>query len=346
MKKDIKNLGFQELKDSLLIMGFPSHSAGQIFNWVYKRRIEDFNLMTNISKEARQHLSKEFFCSRVRQLKKEVSCDGTAKFLFGLFDGHNIETVLIPEGRRNTLCVSTQVGCKFNCSFCYSGQFGFKRDLNIAEIVNQYLSVSDLIAPAKITNVVFMGIGEPLDNFSNTIGSIKVFSHRQGISLGKRKICISTCGLSPKIKELSILNLGVRLSVSLHATDDNIRSRIMPVNKKYPIASLMSAVRQFLKNDLGPVTFEYILLHRINTSNEMAEKLEKWLRGINYKINIIPCNMAKSIYKPPREDEVNCFLRELKTRNIFFTVRKPRGQDINAACGQLKARQINSCIKK
>ncbi|UCD15818.1 MAG: 23S rRNA (adenine(2503)-C(2))-methyltransferase RlmN [Candidatus Omnitrophota bacterium] len=337
MKKDIKNFVFQELREYLLRRGFLSRCADQIFNWVYKRRLEDFRLMTNISKRDRAALEKEFYFSALKLLKKEVSHDGTKKFLFGLADGYSIETVLIPEGRRFTLCISTQVGCKFRCEFCLSGRPGFRRNLTICEIINQYLGVLDLIRPKKITNVVFMGIGEPLDNFSNTIGAIKIFLHRQAIHLGKRKICISTCGLPPRIEELNRLNLGVRLSVSLHSADDGIRSKIMPVNKKYPLTELLGAVRSFSKQQLLPVTLEYVLLKGLNTGPSAAVKLKKRLAGINYKLNIIPYNRVSSVYQPPSQEEVSRFISELKKRKVFFTLRKPRGQDINAACGQLRA---------
>ncbi|MDI6792125.1 MAG: 23S rRNA (adenine(2503)-C(2))-methyltransferase RlmN [bacterium] len=346
--EDIKNYTLDELKEFLTTKGYHQFYAKQIFSWLYKKRLEDFDEMTNISKEGRRFLKENFYFSQLKLLKREISRDGTEKFLFNLPDNSGIETVFIPEEKRRTLCLSTQVGCRFNCKFCLSGQGGFKRNLTVSEIINQYLAVADLIAPDKITNVVFMGIGEPLDNFEHTLKAIEIFMEPLGIYLGKRKICISTCGLIPQIKKLSDLKLGIKLSLSLHSPDDNIRTQIMPVNKKHPLGEVIKAIRSF-SNQKYPITFEYILIKGLNTRKEDTLELAKLLRGINYIINLIPYNAPASLkpgflkepgfreLKPPLPEEVDNFKEELIKKGIFASVRKSRGEDINAACGQLRA---------
>lgn len=333
--QDIKNYMLEELRSLLETEGYPRFYAIQIFNWVYKKRVEDFSLMSDLSKEARKFLKDNFCFSRLKLLKRLTSCDGTEKFLFGLKDKHRIETVLIPEGKRNTLCVSTQVGCKFRCNFCVSGLGGLRRNLKTSEIVNQYLEVNSLISFKKITNIVFMGMGEPLDNFDNTIKSIKILSAPDGLCFGKRRLCISTCGIVPKMKKLLELNLGIRLSVSLHSSSEK-RSKIMPINRRYSLDKVIGIAKEFVKEG-NAVTFEYILIKDFNCSNEDALKLAQLLRGINCKVNLIPYNKSEYFcWQRPDDYDLRSFENILKKYKIFFTLRKPRGQDIKAACGQLR----------
>lgn len=346
--EDIKNHTLNELREFLVNKGCHQFYAKQIFSWVYKKRLEDFDEMTNISKEGRRFLKENFYFSQLKLLEREVSRDGTEKFLFRLQDNFCIETVFIPEEKRRTLCLSTQVGCRFNCKFCLSSQGGFKRNLTVSEIINQYLAVADLISPDKITNIVFMGIGEPLDNFEHTIKAVEIFMEPLGIYLGKRKICISTCGLIPQIKKLSDLKLGIKLSLSLHSPDDNIRTQIMPVNRKYPLGEVIKAMKSF-SNQRHPITFEYILIKGLNTRKEDAAKLAKLLRGMHCIVNLIPYNApafrepgflkkpGSLELKPPLPEEVDNFRDELVKRGVFASVRKSKGEDINAACGQLRA---------
>jgi 23S rRNA (adenine2503-C2)-methyltransferase len=334
--RDIKDYSLEELKTFIVKNNFPRFYAQQIFSWLYKKRVENFDLMTDISKKGREFLKSNFYFSQLKLLKRKTSCDGTEKFLFGLEDNNCIETVVIPEKERNTLCISTQVGCKFSCKFCLSGKDGFKRNLETSEIVNQFLMVSDTISPSKITNIVFMGIGEPLDNFYATVKAIEIFTQPEGIYFGRRRICISTCGLVPQIKKLKDLNLGVKLSISLHSADDKIRNRIMPINKKYPLKDLIKVVKEVAKKERFPITFEYILIKGINIDKNSAEQLAKLLKGINCKINLIPFNEINSEFQSPTNKEINEFKNELKKRGIFFTLRKSRGKDIEAACGQLR----------
>lgn len=337
MIENIYNLTLDELRNCLVSEGLPRFSATQIYSWLYKRRVEDFLSMTDISKPAREFLKNHFYFSQLKVLRREVSRDGTEKFLFGLKDKNAIEAVAIPEKSRTTLCVSSQVGCKFNCSFCSSGKAGFKRNLTVSEIINQYLKAEKLISPCSITNIVFMGIGEPLDNFDNVVKAIRILTEHQGVCFGKRRISISTCGLIPQIEELAKLKLGIKLSLSLHSPDDAVRCRLMPINKKYPIAGLIKALKTFSKAANYPVTFEYALISGVNTKKEDAVKLARLLSGLPYKINLIPLNQACLNLCSASEPETVAFKEELKKRNVFYTSRKSRGQDINAACGQLRA---------
>lgn len=335
--ESIYNFSEKELKNKLTSNGFPGYTARQIFEWVYGKKVPDFDSMGNLSKELREFLKKSFSIHKLGLIKKEKSSDRAEKFLFKLEDNLAIEAVLIPEKARSTLCVSTQVGCKFRCLFCASGESGFKRNLTAGEIINQYLSVSSLKAPSKITNIVFMGIGEPLDNFDNTIKSINILMNSAGINFSKRRISLSTCGLVPEIKKLAKLKLGVKLSVSLHSADNSIRNKLMPINKEYPIEELITALREFSKTSKDPVTFECVLIQGVNTSRDDAKKLAKLLNGVNGKANLIPYNGVSSKFKAPDKETIDIFGQELKRRGVFFTLRKSRGQDINAACGQLKA---------
>ena len=336
---DVKALTRQDLEGLLLEKGFSKFSSTQIFTWVYRKRIEDFSRMTDLSKRLREYLNKNFYFSRLELKKRKVSSDGTEKFLFKLKDGSLIETVLIPEEERNTLCISTQVGCKYKCKFCVSGLDGFKRNLEVSEIINQFLEVKDLIAPKKITNIVFMGIGEPLDNFENLIKAIKIFMDNKGIYLGKRKICISTVGITSQIKELIELSLGVKLSLSLHSAISEKRTKIIPVNKKYPLPEVLTALGEFVKKEKFPVTFEYILIRGFNSSKEDAQELANLSKKIKCKINLIPYNPSPHFnWQPPLEQEVEDFKKILKKKRVFFTLRRPRGKDIEAGCGQLRAR--------
>lgn len=336
MKQDLTNYTLIELSDYFASQKIPKFCAQQVFDWVYKKRVENFGKMTNLSKEAKKILQENFSFTSLKLLKKEVSSDGTGKFLWQLSDGFKIESALIPEKERLTLCLSTQVGCKFNCSFCLSGQKGFKRNLCPSEIIGQYLAVST-IAKHKITNIVFMGIGEPLDNFENTVKAVRAFMEPGGLGFAKKRICISTCGLVTQIKKLAQLKLGIKLSISLHSADNHIRTKLMPVNKKYPLGELIGAAQEFAKSENYPVTFEYVLISGINSDTESALALARLMRGVNAKVNLMVYNRSFLVFKAPSAEEIKDFTSALKKNNIFFTLRKSRGQDINAACGQLRA---------
>jgi 23S rRNA (adenine2503-C2)-methyltransferase len=332
MRKDIKNLTLDELRSFCAAHDLPRYQGDQVFRWLYQKRVEDFAQMTDIAKPARIFFADNFCFSQLALAKLQVSSDGTQKFLFNLEDGHAIETVFIPEAHRSTLCVSSQVGCRFSCSFCASGTCKFVRNLTVGEIINQYLAVSAKVKPVEISNIVFMGIGEPLDNFNNVVSAMRVFMDRRGLSVAKGKVSLSTCGLVPQIKELADLRLGIKLSISLHAAHDALRDSLMPINKKYPLRQLIGAAKYFARAEY-PVTFEYVLLHE-NTTMHEAAALTKLLKGFPCKINLIPYNTG-SVSDESRA-AIEAFPQALKANGLFFTLRKSRGQDIDAACGQLR----------
>jgi len=335
--ESIYNFTLSELKSRFISEGFFGYTAVQIFNWVYKEGVQNFNLMTNISKKQKSFLKNNFSLSNLKIVKKELSSDETAKFLFQLKDYSLIETVLIPDKERATICLSTQVGCKFRCSFCASGEEGFKRNLTPAEIVGQYLSAANLKSKNKITNIVFMGIGEPLDNFENTVNSIKILTDPAGINFSKRKITISSCGLVPEIKKLAKVGLRVKLSVSLHSSDDKTRDKLMPINRKYSLKELISVLGEFARATQQSITFEYIAIEGLNIDKEDAKRISILLKGLKSKLNLIPYNGIDRSLRVPTWDQIVSFQNELKKRGVFATIRKSRGQDIRAACGQLKS---------
>lgn len=334
----VKDLTLKQIQEKLKSFGYPGYCGQQIFNWLYQKGITDIDKMSNIAQKDRSALKKILIFNNLDLITKEKSIDGTEKFLFGLADNSAIESVIIPDTDRNTLCLSSQVGCKFKCAFCLSGQLGFKRNLMPNEIINQYLQVSNYIKPKNITNLVFMGVGEPLDNFENLIQTIKIFLEPKGLNISRRRITISTCGLAKQIEELAQLKLGIKLSVSLHSPNDITREKIMPVNKHYNLETLAKALKLFNKNSDYPITFEYTLIHGLNTASIDAENIYKLFKGLNYKLNLIPLNQTQKGFLPPTREEIEKFQYELDKRSIFSTLRKPRGQDINAACGQLSAK--------
>jgi len=331
----IFELSLSELSNILKNKGKKGFVAKQLFDWVYKKKVVDPEKMNNLSKDIRQFLKEElsFFLPEV--VKKEISKDKTEKFLFKLEDGALIETVIIPDKERVTICLSTQVGCKFRCKFCDSGKNGFVRNLSVAEIISQYLCAA--LADYDITNIVFMGIGEPLDNFANLIKAIEIFSQKEGLALGKRRISISTCGLIPMIRKLTKMKLGVKLSISLHAANDLKRDQLMPVNKKFPLKELKSCLVKFSDSNSYPVSFEYILMPGFNTDPGDARELGRFVKGLKAKVNLISYNSKDREISLQDELELRAFEKELKRNKVIFTTRKSRGQDINAACGQLKA---------
>ena len=340
MQKDIKDYTFSGLEAEVLSLGLPKYTAKQVFGWLYQKNVSDFSAMTDLAKQTRARLEEKFFIRDPELLEKEVSSDGTVKFLFKLRDGFAIETAMIPDKDRLTICLSSQVGCKFACKFCVSGKNGFERNLTVAELIGQ-LTQAQRHFSCKITNIVFMGIGEPLDNFDNLVTVIKIITEKHAFAFPKRKICVSTSGLVPQILKLADLNLGVKLSISLHAANDKLRSTLMPVNKKYPIKGLIAAAAVFAqKAERNPVTFEYVLLEGVNDSAADALCLAKLLKGYNFNVNLIPCNEGNSGLKASDGLAAENFLKMVKENGVVCTLRKSRGFDIAAACGQLRARYI------
>lgn len=337
MSENILQFNLKELQEILAVWQQKPFCAGQIFSWVYKRGVRDFSHMSDLSSGLRQRLKDEFCLGSLETADFCVSRDRTRKLLFRLSDGGLIEAVIIPSARRVTGCVSTQSGCKFSCSFCASGLSGFKRNLSCAEILEQALCLKDEAPDNKLTHIVFMGTGEPLDNYDNVLKAIRIINSPEGLNIGARRITISTCGLVPQIRKLAQESLQIELSVSLHSADDKIRSNVMPVNKKYPLKELICACREYIKKTNRQITFEYVLAEGINSDLQSAAGLVKILRGLNCKINLIPANPVKECcIAPPDKQAALSFKEYLASRGLNVTLRNPRGLDISAACGQLR----------
>jgi len=333
---DLKNLSPAALVDFLAGLGKEKFRAGQILRWLYQRGVTDFTEMTDLAKAFRQELAERAFISTLSTEAVEVSADGTRKFLFRLADGKSVETVLIPmEGGRNTLCISTQVGCAMQCSFCLTGTFGLDRNLTTAEIVNQVCVVRDEF---PVDNIVLMGMGEPLHNLDNVVAALEIFYAREGFDYSPRKITLSTSGLVPEMVELG-RRIKVNLAVSLNATTDTVRNELMPVNRRYPLKELMRACREYPLAPRQRITFEYILIKGVNDSQADARRLVGLLHGIKAKVNLIPFNEhAGSDFKQPSAETMRAFQTYLLDRQIVAVRRAGKGQDISAACGQLKGR--------
>ncbi len=337
--RDVRNFTKEDFEVVCRQQSVPVFHAKQIFEWLYRKRVKKFDDISNLPVKFRDYLSRTFYFPEMPVRKKEVSSDGTVKLLLGLEDGAGIESVLIPERARRTMCVSTQAGCRWGCNFCVSGVNGFERNLTAGEMVGQILAAEEATSE-KATNIVFMGVGEPLDNFDNLITALDIMRDGHGLNMGKRKQTVSTCGIVPGIDRLTEKGGGIGLSVSLHSADDRKRSKIMPVNKKYSTGELMASLKRFYAKGGLPVTFEYLLISGFNSSAEDAVQLSMYVKGVPHKLNIIPYNPSEYFdWKAPAADEISAFAAVMKDKGVFFTVRKPRGRDINAACGLLQAKK-------
>lgn len=335
--KDIKDLTLKELESIFADLAQERFHARQVYSWMYKKGVSDFSAMSDLPAGLRKVLAKEFSASCVFLAEKLKSRDGTQKLLLKLKDGNLLEAVIIPAQNRVTGCVSTQVGCKYACRFCASGAPGFKRNLTTGEIIEEVLFLKTNSEDNKLTHLVFMGIGEPLDNYDNVLKAIRIINSPDGLNIGARRITISTAGVITGIERLSHEKLQVELSVSLHAADDKTRSLIMPINKIYPLTGLLAACRQYIKKTNRQITFEYILIKGINSDLQNAKTLSKILRGLNCKVNLIPGNPVNQLKaEPPNKSEILLFKDALLKSGINVTLRKPRGEDIQAACGQLR----------
>lgn len=339
MKTDIKDLTLGELSIKLKAMGEPAHRARQIYLWIYRKYANDFTTMTDIPAKCASKLSESFDIGQLELAEHLASKDGTEKFLFRLKDKTHIETVLIREKKRTTLCLSTQVGCKFRCRICASGMKGFTRNLTVGEIVDQLIFVQRE-TESRMTNVVFMGMGEPLDNYDNLVKAIRIINDSGGIALGARKITISTCGITPAIRKLRSLGLQVELSVSLHGADDKLRNALVPANKKYPLKELVRACKKYTDHTGRIITLEYALISGKNDSDKDAENLSKLAKKLKAKVNLIKCNAVEELRlcATDKKDLIK-FESTLRKRGVNVTIRRSRGEDILAACGQLAARR-------
>lgn len=340
-KRDILSMNLPELEKTVVSMGEKSFRAKQIFQWLHAKKIGSFDEMSNLSVQLRDRLNSEFCINQLFVVRKlESSIDNTVKYLYRLKDGCHIETVLMEYKHGTTVCVSTQAGCKMGCKFCASAIAGFERDLTPSEILGQVYE-TERNSGRKISGIVLMGIGEPLDNYENVLKFLELVSAPEGNGLSLRHITLSTCGIVPKIRELAELKLGLTLSVSLHCPDDNGRSEIMPVNNVYNITELMNATREYIEKTGRRVTYEYAVIDGVNSDKKNAEKLALLLKGINCHVNLIPVNAVKErSYRSSRASAMR-FSEYLTGMGINSTVRRTLGSDINAACGQLRREAAN-----
>jgi 23S rRNA (adenine2503-C2)-methyltransferase len=343
-KVDVKSFQFEELQEMLRGLGEPSYRVGQIADWLYKRRVESFEKMTDLPHALRAQLEKLFTFDRLEMVRVLGSRDTTQKFLFRLADGNLIESVLIPaspalygeKSDRRTICISTQVGCAYGCKFCASGLEGFSRNLHPNEIVDQIVAVENQ-SGEKIDNIVFMGMGEPLANFDNVMRAICIINAPWGLGIGARHITVSTSGLAPQIRKLTDEPVQIRLAVSLHGATDEVRNQIMPINRKYNIETLLSACNYYAGRKKQRLTFEYILIAGVNDADDQAYLLARHAKKLSAKVNLIPYNTVEGLpWSRPSRNRQEKFLSILRAHKIAATLRQEKGHDINAACGQLR----------
>lgn len=339
---DLKDLTFNQLSDFIKNLGEPAFRAKQIFSWLYRPNIHTFEQMTNLSKDFRAKLSTISLISQLSLLNRETSKDGTVKYAFELEDKHLIESVLIPDDGRYTLCVSSQAGCAMGCSFCLTGTMGFQRNLKPSEIVNQVCFAMDELASnnlGRVNNLVFMGMGEPLANYNNLIYSLDILTDSHGIDFSDRKITVSTCGVVPKIDSLG-RDSKVNLAISLHASNETTRNNLMPVNNTYSLDEVLNACRRYPLPKRKRIMIEYILLKDINDSKKDAKNLVKILHGIPCKINLLPFNEGDALpFKSPNHQTTLDFQEILHDAGCTAIIRESRGADISAACGQLASKK-------
>jgi len=339
-RPNILDCSFTALADWLAQNGIAAYRAEQIMRWVYRHQVDSFSQMTNLSKYIRQLLSHNFVLRRLAVDAIDTSRDGSRKYLFRLADGLAVESVLIPERDHHTVCISSQVGCAQGCRFCRTASVGFRRNLTAGEILAQVRDIrNELGAEGRLTNVVFMGMGEPLANYDNLIAALKVMTDNDnGLGFSQRKVTVSTAGLVSKFAALG-RDTPVNLAVSLNATDNQTRDRLMPINRRYPLEKLIAACRQYPLPRTRRITFEYILIKGVNDSRADAGRLARLLRPVRSKINLIPFNPhAGCEFERPPDDVVRMFQDILLTENYTVIIRRSKGQDISAACGQLMAR--------
>lgn len=354
MKKNILDFTRDELENIIS----PKFRSKQIYQWIYQKYVDDFEKMNSLPKELQKRLSDEFEIDALKIEKVEYSKDGSKKYLFRLKDDHTIESVLLPMKKekrdengklvhhtRYTVCVSSQVGCKVGCLFCLTAKDGFIRNLTSGEIVSQVLEIKrdNNISSNRRVNIVYMGMGEPLDNLDNVSKAIKILSDEYGLSISPRRQTISTSGLAPKIEKLGKMNLGVLLAISLHAVDDSLREKLMPINRAYNIESIIKAVKNFPIDQRKRVMFEYLIIKDLNDNISSAKKLVKLLNGIKAKVNLILFNpYSGSQFKRPELNRVKDFQKYLLDRGVLCTIRESKGLDISAACGQLREKEVKN----
>lgn len=339
----IFDFNYKDLEQYCVNNNEKAFRAKQVFDWVYKKNVDSFDDFNNVKNDFIEILKTDLDYNPLKLLYNEISHDGTVKFLFELSDKNVIETVLMRQAYGNSVCVTTQVGCAMGCSFCASGLLGKKRNLSTGEIVAQIFMVQKYLNESneRVSHVVVMGIGEPFDNYKNVMNFIRIINDPKSFEIGARHITVSTIGVVPKINTFAHEGIQVNLAISLHAPNDEIRSKIMKINKKYPIKDIIEAVKKYIDVTNRRITFEYILLHNVNDAEEHAHELSDLIRGLNAYVNLIPYNEVYELkYKTTPKEKALKFYDILKKRGINVTLRKEHGSDINAACGQLRHKEI------
>ncbi len=340
----LKGLTLQEMKEYFISEGESSFRAGQVFKWMYGDLVDNFDEMSNLPKSLRNKLSEKLSIDTLRYSNGEISqSTGTRKYIFETMEGYKIESVVIPEKKRTTLCISTQVGCPLDCKFCATGLMGYKNNLTAGEIFDQFKLASKDYKESDITNIVYMGMGEPLLNFNETVKSLKIFAEELTTGISLKKITVSTAGIAPKIKELEETGLKVKLAFSLHSCFEDIRNKIMPINKKYSLEENISALKSYAAKTKTRITFEYVMLDGINDRNEDIKALARLMSTIPSKLNIIPFNSLEHMnpsglagkLRSTSIERIQIFADKLREKNITVMLRNTQGDDIAAACGQL-----------
>lgn len=340
--KNIKDFDLTDLEEEFIKIGEKKYRAAQVFQWLYVEKVKSFDEMTNLSIELREKLKQNYSICNYNIIRKLESADGTKKYLFDVLDGNAIETVLMQYHHGKTICVSTQIGCKMGCKFCASTGIPFVRSLTAGEIVEQILAVEQDIGE-KISNVVYMGIGEPLDNYDNVVKSIRILNNQKGLNIGARHISVSTSGLVPKIYDLAKENIQCTLSISLHATNNEKRSSMMPVNNAYNIEELIKACKDYIKTTNRRISFEYALAKDNNDNLDDAKELVKLLKGMLCHVNLIPINKIENgKYTKSTNENIIKFRDYLNDNGIVATIRRELGSDIDAACGQLRRKNLKN----
>ena len=340
-KADIRNLTLGELEKALIGINERPYRAKQLFSWMYRTGADDFSEVSNIPRTLQKKLEEKYSIGRLEPHKHLKSTDGTEKIAFKLPDGNFIESVLINAKNRKTICLSTQVGCKFACAFCASGGRAFVRNLSVSEIIGQILHIKNKLKH-KITNYVFMGMGEPLDNYENVTKAVLIMNDPEGMDIGARRITISTCGIIPGIEKLKTLGLQVNLSVSLHATNNELRNKLAPVNRIYPLEKLIEACDDFIEKTGRLITIEYVLIKDVNDSVKDADEIALIARRLKTKVNVIQYSaISGGKFKAPQKKDASVFMKRLIGNGVNATERKSKGKDIRAACGQLAGLKKN-----
>jgi len=333
--QNIRDLNQEAIQSLVADLGHPKYRSKQLLSWLYGKGVDSFDQMKTLPSDLKVSLKGKYSLQHIRHIKDLLSKDGTRKFIFSLHDNNCIESVLIPSKKRFTLCISTQVGCKFGCSFCASGKRGFIRNLTLSEILDQIIFLK-VKKGLPITNYVFMGMGEPLDNYDNLIDAIDIMISDEALNIGSRRITLSTSGIVPKIRLFADKKMQTNLSISLHGANNSLRGQLMPINKKYNLKALMDACRYYGENSNRIITFEYIMIKGLNIKKSDAKELSSILSGIHCKINLIPYSSTLNTdYKTPSEKDIGIFTNALDENRLNFTLRNSKGSDIDAACGQL-----------